>query len=326
MDRRRFLLISLAGALAAPRAPEAQQVAGKVWRVGYVAPAAGPNPMTDAFVRGLRDGGYVEGRNVVIQYRYMAGREIQYPEVLAELEQAVDLIVAAGPPAALAAKKVITKAPVIFYAVGDPVAIGLVSNLARPGGNLTGVAFDVTPEIQAKRLELLKEAAPTVSSVAALWSSADPVGLSALRQLGGAASRVGLKLRAYDVRGPEDFDQVFSVITTDRADGILIVGGPVYVTHGKRVIEFVNRHRLPTISYYGGFANGGRLMSYGPSLTEQARNAAVHVGRILKGAKPADLPVEQPTKFELVINLKAAKALGLTVPPSLIALADEVVE
>ena len=195
MDRRHFLLTSLAGALAAPLAAGAQK-AGKVWRIGYVVPPAGPNPVVDALVRGLRDLGYVEGQNVIIERRYMAGRESKYLEVMDELQQTVDVIVAAGPPAALAARKVVTKVPVVFSAVGDPIAIGLVTNLARPGGNVTGVAFDVSPEIAGKRLELLKAATQTLSSVAALWSSDDPVGLPALGQLDGAASRVGVRVRA----------------------------------------------------------------------------------------------------------------------------------
>jgi putative ABC transport system substrate-binding protein len=325
MNRRRFLLAAVAGALTAPIAAEAQQ-AGKVWRIGYVVPPAGPNPVVDAFVGGLRELGYVEGRNVTIERRYMAGRESKYAEVLNELQQAVDVIVAAGPPAALAAKKVVTKVPVVFSAVGDPVAIGLVTNLARPGGNVTGVAFDVSPEIAGKRLELLKAATPTLSSVAALRSSDDPVGLLALRHLDGAGSRLGIQLRAYNVRGVGDFDKAFSAITTDRANGILVVGGPAYVTCRKRLIDFTSEHRLPAISFYRQICDDGGLMAYGPSLSDQNRRAATYVDKILKGARPADLPVEQPAKFELVINLKTAKALGLTIPPSLLARADQVIE
>jgi putative ABC transport system substrate-binding protein len=319
-------VVLVLGLALAPLAAEAQQ-AGKVPTIGYVTPASGPGPAGDAFNRGLREAGYVEGRNIVVDRRYMAGREDQYDQVMAQLEQLkVELIVAFGPPAALAAKRVVKTVPVVFAAVGDPIVIGLVQSLARPGGNLTGVTFDVTPEIMGKRLELLKAAATNLSRVAALWSSADPVGLPLLRQLEQAAQRLSVKVTPYNVRGPEDFDPLFEKILKDRANGMLVVGGPVNVVHQSRIIAFASTHGLPAISISRSFVEDGGLMSYGPSFADIMHDTAAYVVRILKGAKPADLPVEQPTKFELVINLNTAKALGLTIPHSLLLRADRVIE
>jgi len=324
---RRIGLVILAASLAlAPLAVEAQQT-GRVPTIGYVSPGAGPGPVADAFNRGLREAGYVEGRNIVVDRRYMAGREDQYDQVMAQLEQQkVDVIVAFGPPAALAAKRVVKTVPVIFAAVGDPIVIGLVQSLARPGGSLTGLTFDVTPEIMGKRLELLKAAATNLSRVAALWSSADPVGLPLLRQLEQVAQRLSVKVTPYNVRGPEDFDPLFEKILKDRANGMLVVGGPVNVVHQNRIIAFASTHGLPAISISRSFVEDGGLMSYGPSFADIMHDTAAYVARILKGAKPADLPVEQPTKFELVVNLKTAKALGLTIPQTLLQRADQVIE
>ena len=325
MDRRRFLLTSLAGAVAAPLGAEAQQ-AGKVARVGFVSPARGLSEPVLAFSRELRALGLIEGANVVIDRQLMGGREDQYATVLADLERRVDVIVVTGPPAALAAKKVVTKVPVIFAAVGDPVAIGLVQSLAKPGGNFTGVAFDVSPEIAVKRLGLLKEVFPPLTRVAALWSSADPVGIPTLRYLEDATPRLPVSVRPFDVRRPEDFDDVFRDILKERLNGLLVIGGPVNVVYQKRIVEFAATQRLPAISISREYVGEGGLMSYGPSLADNIGHAATFVAKILRGARPADLPIEQPTKFELVINLKTARALGLTIPPSLLARADQVIE
>ena len=324
---RRIGLILACGLALAPLTAGAQQQPGRVPAIGLVSPALGPGPSVDAFNRGLREAGYVEGRNIVVDRRYMAGREDQYDQVMAQLErQKVDVIVAFGPPAALAAKRVVKTVPVIFAAVGDPIVIGLVQSLARPGGNLTGVTFDVTPEIMGKRLELLKAAATNLTRVAALWSSADPVGLPLLRQLEQAAQTLSVKVTSYNVRGPEDFDSLFEKILKDRANGMLVVGGPVNVVHQNRIIAFAAAHGLPAISISRSFVEDGGLMSYGPSFAVIMHDAAVYVARILKGAKPGDLPVEQPTKFELLINMKTAKALGLAIPPSVLGRADQIIE
>jgi putative ABC transport system substrate-binding protein len=325
MDRRAFLGTLTGGLLAAPLAAGAQQVR-KVYRVGYVSPTSGVGPAGLAFDRRLRDSGLVEGENVLVDRQFMGGREDQYPAVLGDLERRVDVIVVLGPPAALAAKKVVTKVPVIFAAVGDPVAVGLVQSLAKPGGNFTGVAFDVSPDIAIKRLRLLKEVFPGLVRVAALWSSHDPVGIPTLRHLEDAAPRLPAPVRAFDVRRPEDFADVFRLIVSERLNGLLVIGGPVNVTHQKRIIEFTASQRLPAISISRDYVDEGGLMSYGPSLADVIGHAATYVAKIRKGAKPADLPVEQPTKFDLVINLKTAKTLGLTIPPSLLQRADQAIE
>ena len=325
MDRRTFLATMGIGTLAAPLAAEAQQ-AGKVWRIGYVVAGAEPTSLNMAFIRALPRVGLVEGKNVIVERRYMGGRESQYPEVFAELERTMDVIVATGPPAALAARKVVTKVPVVFALVGDPVAIGLVQSLARPGGNFTGVAFDASPEIAAKRLELLKEAAPALGRVAALWSSTHPVGIPALQQLEAAASKLRVTVESFDVRRPQDFGAIFSQIQKAHYEGVLIIGGPVNVIHQKRIIEFAATQQLPVISISRDYVEEGGLMAYGPSIAANIAYTAHYVDKILKGAKPSDLPVEQPTKFELVINLKTAKALGLTIPQSLLLRADQVIE
>jgi len=315
-----------ASLVLSPTAVDAQQPA-KMPTVAVISPASGTGPLMEAFNRALREAGYVEGKNVIVTRHYMAGREDQYDQVMAQLEQQkVDVIVANGPPSALAARRVVKSLPVVFSGVGDPIVIGLVPSLAKPGGNLTGVAFDATPEIAGKRLELLKEAVTTVSRVAAVWSSPDPVGLSLFRQIEQTAQRRRIKVIPYDVRVPDDFDRVFSEILRERANGLLVVGGPVNVVYHKRIIAFTAAHKLPSISIARGYVDDGGLMSYGPSFEAIMAHTAVYVARILKGAKPADLPVEQPTKFELVISLKTAKALGLTIPRSLLLRADQVIE
>jgi len=324
MDRRAFIGALAGGLLAAPLAAGAQHAG--VYRVGFVSPASGLAEPNLGFNRGLRNSGLIEGENVLVHRQFMGGREDQYQTVLEDLERRVDVIVVTGPPAALAAKKVVTKVPVIFAAVGDPVAIGLVQSLAKPGGNLTGVAFDVSPEIAIKRLGLLKEVFPALARVAVLWSSHDPVGIPALRHLEDAAPRLPVSVRPFDVRRPEDFDGVFRLIVIERLNGLLVIGGPVNVIHQKRIVEFTASQRLPAISISRDYVNEGGLMSYGPSLADNIGHAATYVAKIRKGARPADLPIEQPTKFELLINLKTAKALGLTISPSLLSRADQVIE
>jgi putative ABC transport system substrate-binding protein len=319
-------LVLVASLVVSAMAADAQQAA-KMPTVAVISPGAGVTPLVQAFNRALREAGYVEGRNVVIVRHYMAGREDQYDQVMAQLEQQkVDVIVANGPPAALAARRVVTRVPVVFSGVGDPVGIGLVPSLAKPGSNLTGVAFDATSEIAGKRLELLKAAAPRVSRVAALWSSPDPVGVLLLRELDRAAQRLTTAITPYDVQRPEDFDRRFLEIVKDRANGLLVVGGPVNVLHQKRISAFAASHKLPSISIARGYVEDGGLMSYGPNFETIMAQSAEYVARILKGARPGDLPVEQPTKFEFVINLKTAKALGLAIPQSILLRADQVIE
>jgi putative tryptophan/tyrosine transport system substrate-binding protein len=322
--KRREVIAAITALLAAPVNSALSQP--KMYRIGYVVPAPAPNPLGLAFDRALTEFGLIDGKNTIVDRRYMGGRESEYPAVLAELERTADVIVVASPPAALIAKKVVTKTPVVFTAVGDPVAIGLVETLAKPGGNLTGVSFDVSPAIASKRLALLKEAFPRVTRVGALWSSTDPVGIPTLRALEADAPSLRVSVLSLDVRRPEDFADVFAHIQKERCDSLLVVGGPVNVVYRTRIAEFTNAQRLPSISISRDYADVGGLMSYGPNLAENVAYAAKYVDRIRKGAKPADLPIEQPSTFELVINLKTAKALNLTIPQSLLLRADEIIQ
>jgi putative ABC transport system substrate-binding protein len=279
LKRRAFLGVIAGGLLAAPLAAEAQQ-AGKIYRVGFVSPGFGIGPISLAFNRSLRDSGLIEGENVLVDRQFMSGREDQYPTVRGDLERRVDVIVVSGPPTALAAKKVVTKVLVIFAAVGDPVAIGLLQSLAKPGGNFTGVAFDVSPDIAIKRLGLLKGAFPGLVRVAALWSSHDPVGKPTLRHLEDATPRLPVSVRAFDVTRPEDFDGVFRLIVTERLNGLLVIGGPVNVIHQKRIIEFTASQRLPAISISRDYVDEGGFMSYGASLADNIGHAATYVAKI----------------------------------------------
>jgi putative ABC transport system substrate-binding protein len=329
MDRRRFLLTSLAGTLAAPLAAKGQQAA-KVARIGYLHPNLAASPhLTEAFRHGLRDGGYVEGRNVVIEYRDGEGKFERLPALAAQLVALpVDVIVASGTLAALAAKHATSSVPIVFPTVGDPVTDGLVTSLARPGGNITGVS-NLTPELVGKGLELLKEAIPRVSQVAILWQPSGFVERTRndVRKRTDVAGRaLAMRLRFVETTGPEDFERAFSDIVRARAGGVILVTTALFVQQRRRLVGLAAKIRLPAVYGSRESVDVGGLMSYGPNFAESYQRAATYVDKILKGAKPADLPVEQPTKFELVINLKTAKALGLTIPPSLLARADQIIE
>jgi putative ABC transport system substrate-binding protein len=329
VDRRRFLLTSLAGALAAPLAARAQQAA-KIARIGYLAPNLAVSVhLPEAFRQGLRDLGYLEGRNVVIEYRDAEGKFERLPGLTAGLVALkVDVIVAGGTPAALAAQKATRTLPVVFAGPGDPVTSGLVTSLARPGGNVTGLS-SFAPELVGKCLEQLKQAVPGVGRVAALWQ---PGGLGertdkdVLKEAEAAARALGVRLQFVEARGPENFDKAFSEMTRARAGALTVLPGSMFVNERRRLVDLAAKNRLPAVYPWREGVDAGGLMSYGPDLADLFRRAATYVDRILKGAKPGDLPVEQPTKFELVINLKTAKALGLTIPPSLLARADQVIE
>ena len=322
MDRRRFLLTSLAATLAAPIGAGAQQ-AGKVARIGFlVTSSAGSNPhRLEVFRKGLREHGYVEGKNIVFDYRYAEGNLNRLPDLAAELVALkVDVIVTAGEPGIRAAKRATTIIPIVFPATLDPVAAGLVESLARPGQNVTGLSI-VGPELDGKRLELLKEAVPKTSRVAVLFGPAYP---PKEREI--AAQALGIQIISLRVREVGDFEPAFATARKKNVDALLTSPSPLLNNVRERIVEFAAKNRLPAM--YGGpeFVEAGGLMSYAPSYTDLFHRAATFVSKILKGAKPADLPVEQPTKFELVINLKTAKALGLTIPPSLLARADQVIE
>ncbi len=328
MNRRNFLYGLTLGTLAAPLAVSAQQAA-KISRIGFLATNLAANPHTrESFLQGLRDLGYVEGRNVVIEYRDAEGKDDRLPALAAELVALkVDVIVAAaGTLAALAAKHATRTLPIVFIAVGDPVTSGLVTSLARPGGNLTGLSA-VSPELASKWLELLKQAVSTVSRVAFLWQPGALGGADkeVLKEAEVAARALGVRLQFVEARGPADIDKAFSDMTRARAGALAVLSTPMFNSERRRLLDLAAKNRLPTMFSFRGYVDAGGLMSYGPNLADLFRRAATYVDKILKGAKPADLPVEQPTKFELVINLKTAKTLGLTIPPSLLQRADEVI-
>jgi putative ABC transport system substrate-binding protein len=311
------------------KANKAQQAA-KAVRIGYLATGgAAPNPLLQAFLRGLRDLGYVEGRNVVIEYRSAEGKVERLPALAAELlTLKVDVIVGPATPAALAAKQATGTLPIVFIGAGDPVTDGLVTSLARPGGNVTGLAT-LSPELVGKNLEQLKQAVPGVSRVAILWQ---PGGMGErtekdmLKGVEVTARALGVRPQLVEARGPADFDRAFSEMTRARAGTLTVVGSSMFVSERRRLVDLAAKHRLPAMYAQRAYVDAGGLMSYGPDVSDLFRRAATYVDKILKGAKPGDLPVEQPTKFELVINLKTAKALGLTIPPSLLQRADQLIE
>jgi len=333
MTDRRTFIGTLAGALlAAPLAAEAQQ-AGKVARIGYLVWFPLESPETrmnlDAFRQGLRERGYVEGQNLVIEYRSADGKIERLPGLATELARLkVDLIAAGSTPLARALQQATTTIPIVAAVMGDPVGDGLVASLARPGGNITGLTF-LGPELVPKRLELLKEALPKLSRVAVLWNPGafgEQTMRDMLKGTEAAARALGVQLQLVGVRGPDEFDRAFSTMTRDRAEALVVFPSPALFNERRRIVDLATKHRLPSMSVAREFVEIGGLLSYGASITDLLRRAATYVDKILKGAKPADLPVEQPTKFELVINLKTAKALGLTIPPSLLGRADEVIQ
>jgi putative ABC transport system substrate-binding protein len=330
VDRRAFIGTLTGGLLAAPLAAEAQQAA-KVPRIGYLALNLAASPhLHEAFRQGLRDLGYVEGRNVVIEYRDAEGKFERLPALAAELVALkVDVIVAAaGTPLALAAKQATRTLPIVFIAVADPVTSGLVTSLARPGGNVTGLT-NVAPDLVGKGLELIKQAVPGVSRVAVLWQPGavpERTAKNMLKEAEVAARALGVRLQVVEARGPDDFDRAFSEITRARASALTVFGSSMFFSERRRLVDLAAKNRLPAVYQWREGVDAGGLMAYGPNIPDLFRRAAGYVDKILKGAKPADLPIEQPTKFELVINLKTAKALGLTIPQSLLQRADQVIE
>jgi ABC-type uncharacterized transport system substrate-binding protein len=328
MDRR-DTVIALLALGAAPLAAEAQQAA-KVARIGFLSVSLAANPQRrDAFLQGLRDLGYVEGRNVAIEYRD-AGELERVPALAAELVALkVDVIfVAAGTRVTLGAMQATKTIPIVFTGVGDPVESGLVTNLARPGGNVTGLS-SLDPELVGKRLELLKQAVPGVDRVAVLWlpgALGERTDKDMLTGADVAARALGLRLQFVEARGPDEFARAFSDMSSARAGALTVLPSARFQREHRRLVDLAANNRLPAVYASREFVDAGGLMSYGASQPDLSRRAATYVDKILKGAKPGDLPVEQPTKFELVINLKTAKALGLTIPQSVLAQADEVIQ
>jgi putative ABC transport system substrate-binding protein len=321
------LILTLAlGLLLALLAAEAQQPKN-VPRIGLLITNSRASESTsfEAFHRGLQELGYVEGQNIVIEYRYADGKLEQLPQFAAELVRLnVEVIVTSGTPPTHAAQQATKTIPIVMTVVGDPIEVGFVASLAQPGGNITGLTA-MTRQLSGKRLELLKEAFPEISRVAVLVDGT--LAAQQMQETQLASQALGITLQALDVRGPNpDLDGAFSTATSQRADALFIPTGQILNLHKKRVVDLVAQSRLPAMSATREFVEAGGLMSYGPSLPENWRRAATYIDKLLKGTKPADLPVEQPMKFELVINLKTAKALGLTIPPTLLFQADEVIQ
>ena len=330
MDRRTFLVGTGVVLVVAPLAVEAQQT-GKVARIGVLGDTSPPGETRysgiAAFVQKLRDFGYEEGWHVTIEYRWAEGQRERLPSLAADLVRSrVDVLVALGPAAAQAAKNATTTIPVVFVGSGDPIAEGLVSSLARPGGHVTGLAVLAGLDIVGKRLALLKEVVPTVTRLAVLWNPSNPSHVPAVKALPGLAQSLRVELRDVAARGPEAFDDAFAAMKRHRIGGLLVLADGVFVLQAERLVSLSAAHHLPTIYGNRTFTEVGGLMSYQGSFVALYRGAAIIVAKILKGAKPANIPVEQPTQIELVINMKTARALGLTIPPSLLQRADEVIQ
>jgi ABC-type uncharacterized transport system substrate-binding protein len=327
MDRRRFLLTSLAGGFAAPLAAAAQQ--GKVYRIGFLFYGSpGPSAEVDAFRQGLRELGYIEGQNVTIEYRFASGQVGRLPELATELARLkVDVIVTPGTPQSLAAKQATSTIPIVFTVVADPVGAGLMGNFARPGGNITGLS-SISAQLGGKRLEFLKEVVPKASRLAVLYNPSDRANVLVLRELQESALALGLTAHPLEVRGPGEFEGAFAAMTRERTHALFVAAGVLTLEHRNRkaLVDLVTKSRIPAMWGHRQFVEAGGLMSYAVNFYDQLRRAAIYVDKILKGAKPGDLPVEQPTRYELVINLTAAKALGITIPTSLLARADQVIE
>jgi len=316
-----FVLV-VGGAVAQAQQPK------KVPRIGYL---AGPSLSSlaariEAFRQGLRELGYVEGKNIVIEYRSAEGKIDRLPALAAELVRLkVDVIITGGPAPTRSAKEATITIPIVMAQDSDPVANGFVASLARPGGNITGLAT-LAPELSGKRLELLKEIIPKLSRVAVFGTLNYPGNAQSLREVELAAGAFGVKLQYLDVLDPQDIETAFRAAGKGRADAVLMLNSPVLQTHRTQIAELAVKSRLPAIFPQSEYVEDGGLMSYGTSITDLYRRAATYVDKILKGTKPADLPVEQPTKFEFIINLKAAKQIGLTVPPNVLVRADKVIK
>lgn len=321
MDRRAFLSTLAGGLLAAPLVAEAQ---AKIPRIGVLWP--NPPSTFEDFRAGLTELGYVEGQNITFEYRWAQAGLDRLPQFAAELVGLkVDVIVTLAPPAAIAVKRATETIPIVVVAIGDPVASGLVSNLGHPGGNLTGTTR-MLPEMSAKHVELLRQVVPSLSRMVVLWNPNNSSHMPALKSVETTARSLGIKVLEMEVRSPSDLNGAFVTIGRDRFDGLVFLADPVFFIHLRQIAELVAASRLPAVSNFVEFVRLGGLIGYAPSIPEEFRRAASYVDRILKGAKPGDLPIQQPTKFELAINLKTAKALGLAIPPSLLQRADQVIE
>jgi putative ABC transport system substrate-binding protein len=323
----KFIWLALCAMLFVLCSPTQAQQPAKISKIGWLAGGSpsGVAPLTDAFRQGLRQLGYVEGKNVAIEYRYAEGKFDRLPDLAAEIVHLkVDVIVVANDQAIRAVKQATATVPIVMVGPADPVGLGLIASLARPGGNLTGLSFAST-ELNGKRLELLKETFPKISRVT-IFRGSGPVSEQHIKESEVAAQTLGIQIQSVQVQSADDFEKAFSTITKSHAEALLIPRSPLVRTHAKRITEFVQKRRLPTMYDDRLFVEAGGLMSYGTNTLEFYRRAAYYVDKILKGTKPADLPVEQPMNFELVINLKTAKQIGVTIPANVLARAHKVIQ
>jgi putative ABC transport system substrate-binding protein len=327
MDRRRFLLTSLAGAFAGPLAVRAQEPA-RIWRIGFLesgSHSAG-DPRVEALRRGFEELGYAHGRNLAIEFRWADGNANRLPLLAAELAKLkLDAIVSQGTQATDAARRATTTIPIVFAVAGDPVGTGLVSSLSRPGRNVTGLS-DIAPEMAGKRLELLRQLVPGITRIAVLWNPANPSAAPQMRDTGAVARSFALLVRSLELKDVSQLEGAFASAVQDRVGAMIALSDGALYARRVQIAQLAARHRLPCVAWTPEFAESGCLMTYGADVVEMHRRAATFVDKIWRGVSPADLPVEQPTKFQLVFNLKTAKALGLTIPPSLLARADQVIE
>jgi putative ABC transport system substrate-binding protein len=326
ISRRRFTGLVGGAAAAWPFAAQAQP--GKVHRIGFLgnSTAALEANLIGPFREGLRAHGYEEGRNLRIEYRWAEGNYDRFPKLIAELLALnVEVLVTAGTPPTLAIKRATSTVPLVMIAVGDPIGSGIVQSLAHPGGNITGLS-SIAPELEGKRLELLREIIPQLSHVAVLWNPLNPFHKASLQHARDAAQVLKIKILAVGIKATDDLDGAFKTIENDRPEALLILADRVFLHNRVRLMEFATRHRLPSVNAYHELVEAGGLMSFGPSYEDMHRRAAEFIDKILKGAKPGDLPVELPTKFTLVVSVKAAKALGITVSESFLLRADQVIE
>jgi putative tryptophan/tyrosine transport system substrate-binding protein len=321
--KRREFIAGLSGAAAWPVIAQAKQ-GGKVYRLGILGVA--PERNWDELLQGLQDLGYIDGQNLIVERRYSEGHAERWFDLANELiGQKVDVIVVNTTPAALAAKKATSTIPIVFPTAFDPVGAGLADSLARPGGNVTGLGL-LVPEVTAKGLALLKEAVPSLSKVSVLWNAANQANTLVWRDVEATARALGLTLHSQPVHEPKDLEAAFAAITQEHPDGLLVLSDALLYQYKSQIADFTDRKKLPAVFPFRQFAELGGLMAYGPNLANMFRVGANYVDKTLKGAKPADLPIEQPTKFDFVINLKTAKTFGLEIPSSLLARADEVIE
>ncbi|MBI1892795.1 MAG: ABC transporter substrate-binding protein [Candidatus Rokubacteria bacterium] len=324
MSGRKILATAALAILVAPLSADAQPPT-KVYRIGVLTSTT-VSLSLEAFRRGLGDLGYIEGKNITIEFRSADGKLDRLPELAAELVRLkVDVIVGSSNPAIIALKQATREIPIVMAVVGDPVGAGFIQSLARPGGNITGLS-NIAEELSGKRLQLLKEINPRISRVAVFRNPTIPTHAVLWKETEAAATALGIRLIPLDFRGPDEFESLFGVAVRERAEALIVLPEPIGLARRKQIVDLAAKNRLPGMYPFGEYADAGGLIAYGPNSADLWRRGAIFVDKILKGAKPADLPVEQPTKFELVVNLKTAKALGLKIPQSILVRADRVIE